>query len=244
WYAKIIGMRLASTIDGVEKSTKFRDASWIDDHLEIVQFHPSYSYDGFIEGYFPVHKKEEGPISFRIQDKVFKEMCQKAQDSPEENFTILIDEINRANLSDVFGEIFSALEYRNQSISLHYSGEPLLIPNNLFIIGTMNTMDKSTIEIDYALMRRFQFIRVDPNPSVLEKILLENKVDTKLIDEIKTKFIETQKHFQLGHAYFKDIETKDDLQKLWEYQISFMLQQYFGVIKQNIFRQIESIWST
>ena len=140
-------------------------------NIEFVQFHPSYSYEDFVEGIFPEVDKETGQITFKIEDKIFKKLCKEAESNPDKNYVLIIDEINRADLSKVFGEIFSALEYRKEVVKLLYSRESFTIPTNLYIIGTMNTLDKSTVDIDFALMRRFKFFEVSPNAEVLRKVL-------------------------------------------------------------------------
>ena len=151
-------------------------------NIEYVQFHPSYSYEDFVEGIFPKVDKKTGQIIFEIEDKIFKKLCKEAETDPDKNYVLIIDEINRADLSKVFGEIFSALEYRKEVVKLLYSRENFTIPTNLYIIGTMNTLDKSTVDIDFALMRRFKFFEVGPDTEVLRKILRENGVDSDLIE--------------------------------------------------------------
>jgi len=161
-------------------------------NIEFVQFHPSYSYEDFVEGIFPEIDKETGQIIFKIKDKIFKKLCKEAESNPDKNYVLIIDEINRADLSKVFGEIFSALEYRKEMVKLLYSKESFTIPTNLYIIGTMNTLDKSTVDIDFALMRRFKFFEIGPDTKVLRKILKENGVDSELIEKIVDVFEKIQ----------------------------------------------------
>ena len=211
-------------------------------NIEFVQFHPSYSYEDFVEGIFPEVSEDTGQITFKIEDKIFKKLCKEAENNPDKNYVLIIDEINRADLSKVFGEIFSALEYRKEVVKLLYSTESFTIPTNLYIIGTMNTLDKSTVDIDFALMRRFKFFEVSPDTEVLRKILRENGVDSDLIEKIVDVFKKIQEFYPLGHAYFKDIKSKQDLKLLWEHQLSFLLKEYFTDLKKDVYEKIREIY--
>jgi len=211
-------------------------------NIEFVQFHPSYSYEDFVEGIFPEIDQETGQISFKIEDKIFKKLCKKAESNPDKNYVIIIDEINRADLSKVFGEIFSALEYRKEVVKLLYSRESFTIPTNLYIIGTMNTLDKSTVDIDFALMRRFKFFEVGPDVEVLRRILKENGMESDLIEKIVEVFKKIQEFYPLGHAYFKDVKSKQDLKLLWEHQLSFLLKEYFTDLKRDTYEKIRDIY--
>ena len=211
-------------------------------NIEFVQFHPSYSYEDFVEGIFPEVNEKTGQITFRIEDKIFKKLCKEAERNPDKNYVLIIDEINRADLSKVFGEIFSALEYRKEVVKLLYSRESFSIPTNLYIIGTMNTLDKSTVDIDFALMRRFKFFEVGPDKEVLRKILKENGVESDLIEKIIDVFEKIREFYPLGHAYFKDVKSKQDLKLLWEHQLSFLLNEYFGDLKKDVYERIRKIY--
>jgi len=211
-------------------------------NIEFVQFHSSYSYEDFVEGIFPEVDEETGQVAFKIKDKIFKKLCKEAENNPDKNYVLIIDEINRADLSKVFGEIFSALEYRKEVVKLLYSRESFTIPTNLYIIGTMNTLDKSTVDIDFALMRRFKFFEVGPDTEVLKKILKENRVDSDLIEKIVDVFEKIQEFYPLGHAYFKDVKSKQDLKLLWEHQLSFLLKEYFTDLKKDVFEKIREIY--
>jgi len=206
-----------------------------DNNIETVQFHPSYSYEDFIEGIFP--KIVNGSVEYRVVNKIFKSFCNKAEKEPDKYYVIIIDEINRADLSKVFGELLSGLEYRKQPITLLYSQEQFIIPENVVIIGTMNTLDKSTIDIDYALRRRFYFYNVKPDVSKLVSILKENNVQGDLISKVVSIFNKIQNVFPLGHAYFKDVKEKEDLIQLWEHQLEPLLEEYFGEFEKDKFEK-------
>lgn len=206
-----------------------------------IQFHPSYSYEDFVEGLFP-KTDNSGNVIFEIRDQIFKEMCKRAVGKPEENFVIILDEINRADLSKVFGEIFSALEYRKDVVKLLYSRSDFTIPGNLHLIGTMNTLDKSTVDIDFAFMRRFKFFEVPPSTEHLEEILKGNKMEDDLIEKVISVFEKIQGIFPLGHAYFKDAKTRNDLKLLWEHQLNFLLNEYFGDIRKEDYEKAKEIY--
>jgi len=210
-----------------------------DYRTEFIQFHASYTYEDFIEGIVP--KPQGNGVIYEVEDKVFKAFCKRAGKQPSKRFVIVIDEINRADLSKVFGEVFTCLEYRGQPVHLLYSREPFVIPSNVVVIGTMNTIDRSTTDLDFALRRRFYFFEVPPREKWLEQILAKNGVKDALKEAIKEAFIKTQSIYPLGHAYFKDVKTPDDVKMLWEHQLRPMLEQYFEFESEKV-RRIEQLY--
>ncbi|HEU4554138.1 MAG TPA: AAA family ATPase, partial [Chitinophaga sp.] len=135
---------------------------------DVIQFHPGYSYEDFVRG-IVAKTTEEGIISYQVENKILADFAQKAVDDPNGNYVLIIDEINRANLPSVLGELIYALEYRSQFVTsmYEYKGErEIMLPKNLFLIGTMNTADRSVGHIDYAIRRRFAFIDVLPDENV------------------------------------------------------------------------------
>lgn len=206
--------------------------------IENVQFHPSYSYEDFIEGIFPV-VKDNGIVEYKVKNKIFKEFCKKADSFSDKHFVLIIDEINRADISKVFGELLSCLEYRKQPMTLLYSTEKFIIPENVIIIGTMNTLDKSTIDIDYALRRRFYFYNVKPDVKRLVDILKQNGAEGATISKVVDTFNNIQKVFPIGHAYFKDVKEEGDLLELWEHQLEPMLEEYFGEFDKEKFNKVK-----
>src|SRR5690606_11386549 len=129
---------------------------------EVVQFHPSYTYEDFFEGYRPV-LGDSGKVDFTIRPGPLRRIAEAAADSPTIPHVLVIDEINRANLAKGFGELYFPLEYRNQPISLQYSDMEFTLPENLFVIGTMNTADRSIALVDAAMRRRFYFVEMAPS---------------------------------------------------------------------------------
>lgn len=140
---------------------------------DIVQFHPNYSYQDFIGGIAP-NVKNDGILSYTLNDGIFKKFCDCAKENKDKKFIFIIDEINRANLSEVFGELLYALEYRGESVSVANFDE-FCIPNNVYIIGTMNNVDKSLATFDLALRRRFGFYEVGVDYGAIHEAFKEYK---------------------------------------------------------------------
>ncbi|MBK8662401.1 MAG: AAA family ATPase [Ignavibacteriales bacterium] len=154
-----------------------------DSQIQLVQFHQSYSYEDFIQGIRP---NENG--SYSIKNGIFFSFCRRAENHPEKEFFFIIDEINRGNLSKIFGEMMMLLEpdKRNDkyAVRLTYSddGEKFHIPDNVYLIGTMNTADRSLAMVDYALRRRFAFVNIEPEfGDQFAKYLSDSKVDNILL---------------------------------------------------------------
>lgn len=197
--------------------------------IEMIQFHQSYSYEDFIQGFRP---KEDR--SFKLENGVFYRFCKKAQTDPDKKYFFIIDEINRGNLSKIFGELMLLIEKDKRgpehAVALTYSHgleNRFYIPSNVYIIGTMNTADRSLAIVDYALRRRFAFIDVVPTFNQKFKNELINKgVDEAIVEIIQLKVTKLNKKitsdlgkgFQIGHSYFCNIPdgTGDDI---WFYNI-------------------------
>lgn len=213
-----------------------------DDSLEVVQFHQSYGYEDFIQGIRP--RTVDGHLEYRLEDGIFKRLCARARANPDRTFVLVIDEINRGNISRIFGELLLLLEYRDRTVVLPYSDEddePFSIPPNLLLIGTMNTTDRSLAQIDYALRRRFYFYRLMPttgaNAPVLAAWLAEhvsNETDRRevldwflALNEQLTR--EIGEHFQVGHSYLMQpgIGSPDTLERMWRRAIRPLLEEYF-----------------
>ena len=213
-----------------------------------ITFHQSYSYEEFIEGIKPVmNDGEESDIKYRIEDGVFKTLCKTAKDS-DKNFVFIIDEINRGNISKIFGELITLIESKKRLgqdeetlAKLTYSKEDFGVPSNVYIIGTMNTADRSIALLDTALRRRFEFIEMMPDSNVLNR--LNNNNDLKIIVEDKeinicsllktiNKRIEVlyDREHTIGHAYFIQLvkePTLSNLSKILKKKVIPLLQEYF-----------------
>lgn len=217
--------RLAYSIMGVKDESR----------VEFIQFHQNYSYEDFIMGYKP---SGEG---FELQNGIFYKFCQKASNNQEVPYFFIIDEINRGNMSKIFGELLMLIEkdYRGKKLTLAYNGLPFSVPKNVYIIGMMNTADRSLALIDYALRRRFSFFAMEPGFSSdgFRQYLDSFNDDTfyALIEKIKDLNFEIAKDpslgsgFCIGHSYFcgQDECTDEWMQSVVEYDILPMLEEYW-----------------
>lgn len=208
-----------------------------DSRIEFVQFHQNYSYEDFIMGYRP-----DGD-SFKLTDGIFYRFCQAAANQPDKPFFFIIDEINRGNMSKIFGELLMLIEkdYRGTKATLAYSGMPFYVPENLYIIGMMNTADRSLAMIDYALRRRFSFFEVKPGFDsagfVKYQSAFNNESFNSLIGQIKALNNEIAldnslgRGFLIGHSYFcgrKPGEcTLEWMRSVVEFDIIPMLSEYW-----------------
>ncbi len=211
-----------------------------DGFSELLQFHPAYTYEDFIQGLRPQTK--DGQLTYSMVPGRFLEFCKKAK-SCEGNCVLIIDEINRANLSQVFGELMYLLEYRDEKNFLAGSNEKFEIPSNVYIIGTMNTADRSIALVDHALRRRFAFITLSPDYDVLRHYQRHYGFDRdannfiKLEEAIKLeKFIKTLKdlnqqindpHYELGISFFLVENLYEEIEDIWIMEVEPYLEEYF-----------------
>jgi 5-methylcytosine-specific restriction protein B len=201
-----------------------------DGFSDIIQFHPAYTYEDFIEGLRPI--TQNGQLTYSIVPGRFLEFCAKAE-AREDTCVLIIDEINRANLSQVFGELMYLLDDRQdtaRSIKLA-SGKLFRIPTNVRIIGTMNTADRSIALVDNALRRRFAFIPVYPNYEVLRQYHQREEtgfpVDklTSILEDVNRAI--NNKHYELGISFFLTKTLAEDIQDIWQMEIEPYLEEYF-----------------
>ena len=200
-----------------------------DGFLELVQFHPAYAYEDFIQGIRP-QARPDGRLDYQIVPGRFLEFCHKAE-SREGLCVLIIDEINRANLAQVFGELMYLLEYRDKKIRLAGSSELFTIPENVRIIGTMNTADRSIALVDHALRRRFAFIELRPNYDVLRRYHEKKKTGFQVDGLIKTlerlNNAIADKHYEIGISFFLTENLADELEDIWQMEIEPYLEEYF-----------------
>jgi len=195
----------------------------------IVQFHPSYTYEQFIEGLRPVVKA--GGVQFERVDGVVLDVV-KGMASRDELTILLIDEMNRGNLPKVFGELMYLFEYRDQAIDLQYS-RSFALPSGLRFVGTMNTADRSIRSIDVALRRRFDVYECPPERAILERYFenRENQVPDLFdgFEKLNAKLTDSlDRHHTIGHSFFmSDPMTPSRLKHVWEHKISPLIEEYF-----------------
>lgn len=228
---------------GVGKTFCARRLAWSimerqdDSRIEFVQFHQNYSYEDFIMGYRP-----EGD-TFELKYGIFYRFCQKAANQPDKPFFFIIDEINRGNMSKIFGELLMLIEadYRGTKVTLAYNGLPFSVPENLYIIGMMNTADRSLAMIDYALRRRFSFFDMEPGFDTKGFTEYREGLGSETIEELvgKVKDLNAEiardkslgKGFCIGHSYFCGRKATDDADEWGRQVVDFdilpMLREYW-----------------
>ncbi|WP_255358906.1 MULTISPECIES: McrB family protein [Kosmotoga] len=193
--------------------------------IKTVQFHPSYSYEDFIQGIRPT-SDENDTLKYPVVPGAFMKFCKEASER-DGICVMIIDEINRANLSRVFGELMYLLEYRNEDITLP-SGERFKIPENVRIIGTMNTADRSIALVDHALRRRFAFLRLWPNYEILRNFHAGGDFNPEgLIQVLERLNRNIEPHYQVGITFFLEEGIKDKIEDIWCMEILPYLEEYF-----------------
>ena len=216
-----------------------------EDQIGFVQFHPSYDYTDFVEGLRPV-SNGDGTIEFKLVDGIFKKFCQKARDAKktggQDNFVFIIDEINRGEISKIFGELFFSIDpsYRGekgsvstQYANLHETDEKFYIPENVYIICTMNDIDRSVDTFDFAMRRRFRFVEVtaESQLGMLDTALGDKAEEAKkrlrnlnvAIENVQ----ELNSHYHIGPSYFLNLKDVDfDYESLWSDYLKPLLEDY------------------
>jgi len=208
------------------------DVDYDDRFIENVTFHQSYGYEEFVEGIKP--SPTENGIVYPIEPGIFKKFCEKAAANPKQNYVIIIDEINRGNISKIFGELITLIENDKRDdtfVTLAYSKKPFSVPSNVYIIGTMNTADRSLVHIDAGLKRRFAQYELMPDYTKIDA-KIDNVHLGKLLETLNKIIIEANfRDNQIGHAYFmketNPITKVEELQFAFAYDIIPLLKEYF-----------------
>jgi 5-methylcytosine-specific restriction protein B len=249
------------------------DELLVEGEYKIIQFHPAYSYEDFVRG-ISAKTNDKGDVNYKVENRILIEFANESLDNPKAKYVLIIDEINRANLPSVLGELIYALEYRyshkknnlkEAAVESLYdiseddgeSNRVLLLPDNLYIIGTMNTADRSVGHIDYAIKRRFAFVNVPPTADAIDdvvkdpilnanaKILYQKVAD--LFNEDKSKNVYLQSDFkakdvQLGHSYFL-VENEKQLKLKLEFEIKPLLNEYVkdGILGESALAEIDAL---
>ena len=231
-----------------------------DSRVQMIQFHQSYSYEDFIQGFRP-----DNDGNFKIKNGVFYNFCKEALNNSSKRYVFIIDEINRGNLSKIFGELMLLIEKDKRkedfSVPLTYSNagdDKFHIPNNIYIIGLMNTADRSLAFVDYALRRRFAFIDLEPefNSQKFKDFLKSYKISSKLIKKIILKMNQLNNElsededlgqgYQIGHSYFTPNDKKIKYNDNWfdfvvKYEIAPLIKEYWFDDKEKVEAAIESL---
>ena len=219
------------------------------ERFSFVSFHQAYGYEEFVEGIRP-HIADNGQMSYRIESGAFLRLCQQAKHDPSHRYAMLIDEINRANVARVFGELMSLIEPTKRagqtdslSVNLAYSRQPFSVPSNVDIYATMNSQDHSLAPLDMAFRRRFEFIECQPQPQLLGKVMANGiEIDlAKLLTALNERISQNlAKDSQLGHSFLWGIDSLQALSAAFSQsiipQVAQACQQH-GQILQAIFGQ-------
>ncbi len=230
------------------------------DPIEMVQFHQSYAYEDFVEGFRPT--KDGG---FELKRGIFRKFCERARERPDTPHVFIIDEINRGNLSRIFGELLMLIEADKRSadyaVSLTYSDERFHIPENVHILGMMNTADRSLALVDYALRRRFAFETLEPaygseyGSRAFRELLQERKAEDALADRIISRMAALNERiakdselgagFQIGHSYFVptdgDTPSDDWYRRIVETQVAPLLCEYWFDSQQDVDEEVTAL---
>ena len=203
------------------------------DRVTLVQFHPSYAYEDFVQGFRPA-STSDGQPGFKLREGPLLWAAEQARKEPSAHHFLIIDEINRGNLAKVFGELYFLLEYRKHEMNLQYSDQPFSLPKNLFIIGTMNTADRSIARVDLALRRRFYFVEfhpdVEPVQGLLQRWLRKNAPNMAWVADVVDRANEnlSDRHAVIGPSHFMVDNLDEALVRLkWEHSILPHIEEHF-----------------
>jgi len=209
-----------------------------ENRVKLVQFHPSYAYEDFVQGYRPT--LDDGQLGYELRQGPLVEAADAARGEPDAKHFLIIDEINRGNLAKVFGELYYLLEYRNDGIRLQYSDMPFSLPPNLYVIGTMNTADRSIALVDLALRRRFYFVEFHPGKppvnGVLREWLSEHTRGMEWVADMVDKANARLKdrgaaEAAVGPSYFTQTGLDEEkVERIWKHSVlPYIEERLFGV---------------
>ena len=209
------------------------------ERVTLVQFHPSYAYEDFVRGFRPALVGNRQP-GFELKDGPLLNASKRAEAEPNEKHFLIIDEINRGNLAKVFGELYFLLEYRDEAVTLQYQkveGEKFSLPSNLYIIGTMNTADRSIALVDLALRRRFYFVEFHPDDEpvrgVLRRWLQAKHPDMEWMADVverANELLKDDRHAAIGPSYFMKDRLDDAIvERIWKHSVlPYIEERRFG----------------
>lgn len=240
WYVDLVRVQQARA----DFFTKFLNECPVTKRYNFVTFHQSYAYEDFIEGIRPEYVADTNSIDYSPKPGVFKLLCTEAAAHPEKEYAIFIDEINRGNISEIFGELISLIEIDKRagepgalSVVLPYSKTFFSVPANINVYGTMNTADRSIAKIDVALRRRFEFKPLLPNTEIIEREMNLQGLDAYNIDGVdlialfntlnsRIELLLDSQHL-LGHALFLGVKSAEDIASVITSSVIPLLEEYF-----------------
>lgn len=226
WYALKIALKI---IDGVEN------------RLERVQFHPSFTYEDFIEGLVSTGSMSGTDPLFKPKDKVFLNLCHKAREDKDNLYILIIDEFSRGDPSKIFGELITYIEpdYREIKFRLPYSDNVTSIPQNIVIFATMNPYDKSVVDLDSAMERRFDVVELLPNVNTLKSLLQNTGIQGEGLGKVVSFFNTANKlsPHGFGHTYFKGLNEEIDFILLWNHKLKFIFEKMFR-FKEDSYKEV------
>ena len=230
WYALKIALKI---IDGDEK------------RLERVQFHPSFTYEDFIEGLVSTSSTSGAAPMFVPKDKVFLNLCSRARGDTDNLYILIIDEFSRGDPSKIFGELLTYIEpqYREINFTLPYSEKKISIPQNIVIFATMNPYDKSVVDLDSAMERRFEMLELLPNVNTLRTLLNSNGIPGELLGKAIT-FFNTANRLSphgFGHTYFQNVSEEIDFVLLWNHKLKFIFDKMFR-FEEDAFKEVREAY--
>ncbi len=215
------------------------------DRVRFVQFHPSYQYEDFMEGFVP---KPDGD-GFELEPKPFLQMCIDAAEDPEHRYVLVIDELSRGDPGRVFGEALTYVERSKRGLSVTLaSGTECKVPDNLVILATMNPLDRGVDEVDAAFERRFAKIAMDPDEEVLRLFLDRNEIPEPLRSRVIEFFLMVNglatrtPQAAVGQAYFQDVVDAQSLEDVWEHQLRFIFEKAYR-LDPPTYDQIREKWA-
>ena len=220
--------------------------AWSKERVTLVQFHPSYAYEDFVQGFRPARTEGNGQVKFELRDGPLPQAAERAREDkeaaekkgePAPKHYLIIDEINQGNIAKVFGELYFLLEYRDSEMHLQYSDKPFSLPENLYVIGTMNTADRSIALVDLALRRRFYFVEFHPDDepvkSVLRKWLTTKAPGMEWVAGVVEQANDRLKddlHAAIGPSYFmKEDLDEAAVERIWKHSVlPYIEERRFG----------------
>ena len=214
-----------------------------------LQFHPALGYDDFVEGFRPEKAAAGQGVQYDLKPRLFMNFAKKAADTAEQKFVVVIDELNRGDVARIFGEVLTYLEpdYRDKTFTLSFSGDPVSLPKNLILLATANPFDRSVTDLDDALLRRFWVIEMLPDKAVLEKHLVDARVEQSVVNRTLRLFeiMDGTLPTGFGHTSLLGVRTVEDLIAIWTGRLRLMLRRTLVADRatfDSVSAQIEALW--